>query len=114
MTCRDLQTEAKKLSRPWETSKAFDHSAPCSVLHPATLVGHPVKGRIELSVNGQTRQDGDLSQMIWTVPETIAYLSTLFRLQGGDLIFTGTPAGVGPVERKDRLRARVHGVAELT
>jgi fumarylpyruvate hydrolase len=113
MTCRDIQNQAKKLSRTWETSKAFDDSAPCSALHPATVVGHPTKGRIELKVNGEVRQEGDLSQMIWDVPETIAYLSTLFELQAGDLIFTGTPAGVGPVQSGDRLQAVVENVAEL-
>jgi len=114
MTCRDVQNVAKKLSRPWETSKAFDHSAPCSALRLATALGHPTAGRIELRVNGDGRPQGDLAQMIWSVPEQIAYLSTVFVLQPGDLIFSGTPAGVAAVQRADRLRARVDGVAELS
>jgi fumarylpyruvate hydrolase len=114
MTCRDVQNVAKKLSRPWETSKAFDHSAPCSALRPATAVSHPNKGRIELRVNGAVRQEGDLAQMIWSVPEQIAYLSTLFVLQPGDIVFSGTPAGVAAVQRGDRLHAHVENVAELT
>jgi fumarylpyruvate hydrolase len=114
MTCRDVQNVAKKLSRPWETSKAFDHSAPCSALHKATEVGHPAKGRIELRVNDAVKQEGDLAQMIWSVPEQIVYLSTLFVLQPGDLIFSGTPAGVAAVQRGDRLHARVENVAELS
>jgi len=114
MTCRDVQAIAKKMGRPWETSKSFDASAPCSELHPVSAVGHPHKGRIELRINDQVRQQGDLAQMIWNVPETIAYLSTLFALQAGDLIFTGTPAGVGPVQVGERLSAKVENVADLS
>jgi fumarylpyruvate hydrolase len=114
MTCRDVQHVAKKLSRPWEASKAFDHSAPCSALRRAAEVGHPDKGRIELRVNGTVRQEGDLAQMIWSVPEQLSYLSTLFLLQAGDLIFSGTPAGVAAVQRGDRLHAHLDNVAELT
>jgi fumarylpyruvate hydrolase len=114
MTCRDVQNVAKKLSRPWETSKAFDHSAPCSALRLAAAIGHPAAGRIELRVNDAIRQEGDLSQMIWSVPEQIAYLSTVFALQPGDLIFSGTPAGVAGVQRGDRLHASVDGVADLS
>lgn len=114
LTCRDVQSVAKKMGRPWETSKAFDHSAPCSALHPVSAIGHPSKGRIELHSNGQVRQEGDLSQMIWDIPEIISYLSTLFALQPGDLIFTGTPAGVGAVHSGDRLQATVEKVAELS
>lgn len=114
MTCRDVQAVAKKMGRPWETSKAFDFSAPCSALYPVAAVGHPGKGRIEFRVNGEVRQEGDLAQMIWNIPETIAYLSTLFVLQPGDLIFTGTPAGVGPVRSGERLDAKVENVATLS
>jgi fumarylpyruvate hydrolase len=114
MTRRDLQGEAKKLGRPWDTGKAFDHSAPCSQLVPVAGNRHPAHGTIRLLVNGQTRQESDLSQMIWNVPDTIAYLSTLFALQAGDLIFTGTPSGVAAVRRGDLLVASVDGVAELS
>src|SRR5690606_17481972 len=91
MTRRDLQGEAKKLGRPWDTGKAFDHSAPCSAIVPAAKIGHPGKGAVELKVNGEMRQKGDLADLIWNVPEMFAYLSTLFALAPGDLIFTGTP-----------------------
>ncbi|MDQ4135681.1 MAG: fumarylacetoacetate hydrolase family protein, partial [Pseudomonadota bacterium] len=104
MTRRDLQGEAKKMGRPWEVGKAVEASAPCSPLVPASKIGHPSKGAIWLDVNGQRRQTGDLSQLIWNVPETIAYLSGLFTLAAGDLIMTGTPAGVGAVKRGDVMR----------
>ena len=113
MTRRDLQGEAKKLGRPWEVGKAFEQSAPCGPIVPAVEIGHPARGRIWLDVNGQTRQDGDLDQMIWKVPEMIAYLSGLFVLAPGDLIMSGTPAGVGAVKRGDRLSGGVAGVGEL-
>ncbi|AGB71479.1 fumarylacetoacetate hydrolase family protein [Rhizobium tropici CIAT 899] len=112
-TRRDLQGEAKKLGRPWEIGKAFDHSAPVSALAPATRVGHPDKGGIWLMRNGEAAQRGDLSQMIWKVPEIIAELSKLFTLAPGDIIMTGTPAGVGPVARGDRISCAVDGVANL-
>jgi fumarylpyruvate hydrolase len=114
MTRRDLQAEAKKMGRPWDTGKAFDGSAPCSAVRRASEIGHPAKGAIRLDVNGKERQRGDLSQLIWKIPEMIAYLSTLFTLAPGDLIFTGTPAGVGPVERGDVLKGAVDGVGTLT
>jgi fumarylpyruvate hydrolase len=113
MTRRDLQAEAKKAGRPWEIAKAFEASAPCSALVPASRIGHPASGRIWLEVNSAMRQDGDLAQMIWKVPEVIAYLSGLFTLRPGDLIFTGTPAGVNAVARGDRLRGAIEGVAEI-
>jgi fumarylpyruvate hydrolase len=113
MTRRDLQAEAKKAGRPWEIGKAFEASAPCSAIMPASRIGHPAAGRIWLEVNGAMRQDGDLAQMIWKVPEVIAYLSGLFTLRPGDLIFTGTPAGVSAVIRGDRLRGGVDGVGEI-
>jgi len=114
MTRRDLQTEAKKAGRPWDSGKAFEGSAPCSPLVPAAQVGHPTVGRIWLSVNGQPRQQGDLSHMIWNVPEIIAHLSRLFVLHPGDLIFTGTPAGVGPVVPGDQIEAGIDGIASLS
>ena len=93
-TRRDLQKEAKKLGRPWDTAKGFDQSAPVSAIHPASDLGHPSSGRIWLAVNGEERQIGDLNELIWDVAESVAELSTLFRLEPGDLILTGTPAGV--------------------
>ncbi len=113
MTRRDLQGEAKKMGRPWDTGKAFDQSAPCSALLPVSQCGHPAKGRIYLKVNGQVKQDGDLAMMIWNVPDTIAYLSTLFTLMPGDLIFSGTPAGVAAVVRGDVLEGYVDGLPVL-
>ena len=112
-TRRDLQGEAKKLGRPWEIGKAFERSAPVSALVPATQVGHPDKGGIWLMRNGEAAQRGDLSQMIWKVPEIIAELSKLFTLAPGDIIMTGTPAGVGPVARGDKISCSVDGVATL-
>jgi fumarylpyruvate hydrolase len=113
MTRRDLQGEAKKLGRPWEIGKAFERSAPIGMLAPTAQVGHPNAGAISLTVNGEVRQQGDLNQMIWKVPEIIAYLSDHFALASGDVILTGTPAGVGAVARGDRLQAGVHGLEPL-
>ncbi|MBA5776890.1 fumarylacetoacetate hydrolase family protein [Stappia sp. F7233] len=113
MTRRDLQGAMKKAGRPWEIGKAFEHSLPCSQIVPATGTGHPDKGRIALEVNGTLRQDGDLNQLIWKVPEIISYLSAYFELAAGDLILTGTPSGVGPVARGDRLRGTIDGVGSL-
>jgi fumarylpyruvate hydrolase len=107
MTRRDLQDGMKKLGRPWEIAKAFEHSAPATALAPASLTGHPERGAIWLEVNGARRQQGDLAQMIWKVPEMIAYLSELFTLTAGDLILSGTPSGVGAVLRGDRLHGHV-------
>ena len=114
MTRRDLQGEAKERGRPWDTGKGFDHSAPIGALRAATDVGHPTNARISLSVNGGSRQDGNINQMIWNVPETIAYLSGLFELQPGDIIFTGTPHGVAAVEPGDRLECSIEGIATLS
>jgi fumarylpyruvate hydrolase len=114
MTRRDLQGEAKKAGRPWEVGKAFEHAAPCSAINPASAIGHPAKGRVWLEVNGEPRQDGDIAQLIWSVPETIAHLSGLFALRPGDLIYTGTPAGVGAVAKGDVLKGGVEGVGEIT
>ena len=113
MTRRDLQGQAKKMGRPWEVGKAFDYSAPCSEIVPADTIGHPDAGAVWLKVNGELRQNGDLNQMIWKVPEIIATLSGLFTLAPGDLIYTGTPAGVGASVRGDTLHGGVAGVAEL-
>jgi len=113
MTRRDLQSEAKKLGRPWDFGKSFDQSAPISAIYPVASHGHRSSGSITLAVNGAIRQKGDLSEMIWNVPETIAFLSRYYRLEAGDLIFTGTPAGVGAVVPGDRLLGRIEGLAEL-
>ncbi|MCJ2141402.1 fumarylacetoacetate hydrolase family protein [Methylobacterium sp. E-066] len=114
MTRRDLQDEAKKLSRPWDLGKAADGSGPIGALYPASAIGHPAKGSITLAVNGDIRQRGDLADMIWSVAEQVAYLSTYFTLQPGDLIFTGTPSGVGPVRRGERMVAAIAGLGEIT
>jgi len=113
MTRRDMQNDAKAARRPWDMSKGFDHSAPISDIVPASALPDPTRGKIELLVNGAARQTSDLSQMIWSVAETIAYLSGLVRLAPGDLIFTGTPAGVGAVERGDLLEGTVEGVGTV-
>ena len=113
LTRRDLQAVAKKMGRPWAMAKGFDHSAPCSAIQPASRIGHPTTGAIELDVNGGTRQSSDLDQQIWNVPETVSYLSGLVGLGVGDLIFTGTPAGVAAVVRGDRLEGRIEGIGDL-
>jgi fumarylpyruvate hydrolase len=113
MTRRDLQGEAKKLGRPWEVGKAFEASAPCSPVVPAAEIGHPDKGAVWLDINGTRRQTGDLAQLIWKVPEMIAYLSGLFELRAGDLIYSGTPAGVGAVRRGDHLVGGVDGIGTI-
>lgn len=113
ITRRDLQQQMKQQGRPWEVGKSFDCSAPISEIVPASDCGHPDQGRVWLEVNGQLRQEGDLKQLIWSVPEIIAVLSTQFELAGGDLIFTGTPAGVGPINAGDRLTGGVEGIGEI-
>jgi len=113
MTRRDLQAAAKKLGRPWDTGKGFDHAAPCGRIMPAANIGHPTSGAIWLKVNGAVRQNSDVSQLIWKIPEVIAYLSTLFTLVPGDLIYTGTPAGVASVQRGDVLEGGVDGVGTI-
>jgi len=113
MTRRDRQREARDLRWPWEMGKSFDHSAPCGALHPAAEVGHLARGRISLALNGVERQRGDLAQMIWNVPEIIAKLSESYALAPGDLIFTGTPAGVGAVVPGDQIEGRIEGLAPL-
>jgi fumarylpyruvate hydrolase len=114
MTRRDLQAAAKKQGRPWEIAKAFESAAPCSAVHPAALIGHPTSGAITLDQNGTRRQTGDLNQMIWSVPEQIAVLSRYFKLAAGDVILTGTPAGVGCVAPGDHLHGHVSGIGSLT
>ena len=114
LTRRDLQAEAKKLGRPWDSAKAFAGSAPCSEIVPVERIGHPTRGRIVLSVDEEVRQDGDLAQMIWKTPEILAELSKLWTLAPGDLIFTGTPAGVGPISAGDRLDCEIEGVGSYT
>lgn len=114
MTRRDLQGIAKEMRRPWEAGKAFDHAAPCSSVVPAANIGHPTSGRIWLAVNGDVRQDGDLEQQIWPVADAIAHLTTLFKLQPGDLIMTGTPAGVGPLVVGDKVTGGIDGIANIS
>jgi len=110
LTRRDLQDEAKATRRPWDMSKGFDASAPIGEIVPASAAGHPAEGAITLKVNGEIRQSGDLADQIWPVPEIIAALSKLVRLAPGDLIFTGTPDGVGPLQRGDVLEGDIAGV----
>ena len=113
MTRRDLQGEAKKLGRPWEIGKAFERSAPVAPLMPASKTGHLDHGRIELKVNGAVKQEGDMNQMIWKVPEMISYLSEYFELAPGDIIMSGTPSGVGPVSKGDVMEASIEGLGNL-
>jgi fumarylpyruvate hydrolase len=113
LTRRDLQAEAKELRRPWDMAKAFDHSAPISALRPAARIGNPENNPIRLVVNGQVRQESTLAHHIWSVAETIAYLSKLVELAPGDLIFMGTPEGVAAVQRGDVMEASIEGVGEL-
>jgi fumarylpyruvate hydrolase len=114
LTRRDLQAAARDQGRPWDLSKGFDRSAPIGAIHPASVIGHPAEGRITLSVNGALRQEGDLADMIWGVPQIIAFLSAYVALAPGDLIFTGTPAGVGPIDPGDRVEGTVAGVGRVS
>ncbi|CDZ35400.1 Fumarylpyruvate hydrolase [Neorhizobium galegae bv. officinalis] len=113
-TRRDLQDVAKKMSRPWEAAKAFEKSAPVSALVPAGKIGHPSAGSVWLDVNGARKQSGNLNQLIWKLPEIIAELSKLFVLAPGDVIMTGTPAGVGAVVRGDKVTCGIDGVGTLS
>lgn len=113
LTRRDLQFAARDAGRPWDVGKGFDRSAPLTDIHPVEKVGHIREGRIWLTVDGELRQQADVSQLIWNVPELIAELSTLFVLQPGDLIFTGTPAGVGPVIRGQRIEGGIDSLDVL-
>ena len=114
LTRRDLQIASRDIKRPWEVGKAFDASAPCGALVPASKIGHPKKGRIALKCNGKVRQDGDLEQMIWNVPEVISKLSEMVALEAGDIIMTGTPSGVAATVPGDKLECEVAGVGSLT
>jgi len=114
LTRRDLQIASRDLKRPWEVGKAFDASAPCGPLRPAAEIGHPAKGRIALKCNGKVRQDGDLEQMIWNVPEVIGKLSEMVELAAGDIIMTGTPSGVAATVAGDKLECEIAGVGTLT
>jgi fumarylpyruvate hydrolase len=113
LTRRDLQDEAKAMRRPWDMSKGFDASAPIGALAPVGSGGHPASGRITLAVNGTVRQAGDLADQIWPVPEVIAALSRLVTLAPGDLIFTGTPDGVGPLARGDIVTGEIENVGSV-
>ena len=113
LTRRDLQDEAKKLARPWDWSKGFDNSAVCAPLVAVSASGHPAKGRIWLAVNGEVRQDGDLAEMIWPVANCIAFCSKAMKLERGDLIYTGTPAGVGALKPGDKVTGGVDGVGPI-
>jgi fumarylpyruvate hydrolase len=114
LTRRDLQIASRDLKRPWEIGKAFDGSAPCGALRPAGEIGHPTKGKITIKANGKVRQDGDLNQMIWNIPECISKLSEMVQLAAGDIIMTGTPSGVGATVAGDKLECEVEGVGKLT
>ncbi len=114
MTRRDLQAWAKKAAKPWEVSKGFDQSAPVGLMVRAESVALPLRGRISLSVNGEVRQSADLADMTWDLPHVIAQLSRYFALEPGDLIFTGTPAGVGAVVAGDRLEGEIEGIGTVT
>jgi fumarylpyruvate hydrolase len=114
MTRRDLQSEAKKTGRPWEIGKSFERSAPMSELVLASQTGNLDSGRIALHVNGKQRQVGDLNQMIWKVPEMISYLSRFYDIAAGDLIMSGTPAGVGAIVRGDVMVGEVEGIGSFT
>jgi len=113
LTRRDLQIASRDMKRPWEIGKAFDHSAPCGPLQPAAKIGHPSKGYIRLKCNGKLRQDGDLAQMIWNVPEVIMKLSEMVELAAGDIIMTGTPSGVAATVAGDKLECEIEGVGKL-
>ena len=114
MTRRDLQGEQKKAGRPWEIGKAFERSAPIGKIHTVEEVGHLDTGRVELKVNDEIKQEGDLNQMIWKVPEMISYLSDYFELAAGDVILSGTPAGVGPIVKGDVMQVSVEGLGSMS
>jgi len=114
LTRRDMQAKAKEMRRPWDMAKGFDNSAVCGPLHPVSSIGHPTKGRITAHVDGQPRQDGDIADMIWPVADVIAFLSGLVTLAAGDLIYTGTPAGVGPITRGQSCTITIEGLGSVT
>jgi fumarylpyruvate hydrolase len=113
MTRRDLQIASREGKGPWDIGKDFENAAVIGPVRPASEIGHPDRGRIELRVNGERRQDSDLANLIWSVPAIIAHLSTYYRLEPGDLVYTGTPDGVGPVRPGDRISGSVEGVGEI-
>jgi len=113
LTRRDLQAQAKVSGRPWDTAKNFDQSAPVAAIRAAASIGHPARGRIWLAVNDDVRQDGNLDKMIWTVPQLLAEVSTYGALAAGDLVFTGTPAGVGRLTPGDKVTGGIEGVGEI-
>ena len=113
LTRRDLQSEAKKLGRPWDTGKTFNQAAPISPLQLAADIGHPVNGKIRLMVNNSIRQDGDINEMIWSVPESISKLSAFFELVPGDILFTGTPSGVGKIVSGDNVKGKIDGIGDI-
>jgi len=114
MTRRDLQSDMREKKRPWDIGKSFASAAPIAPIHPAAKTGALMRGAITLDVNGERRQSGDLADMVWDVPNVLAFLSKLYRLEPGDLIFTGTPAGVGAVVPGDRLEGRIEGLTPLS
>ena len=114
LTRRDLQFAARDKGRPWDAGKAFDNAAPIGAIHPVSEVGHIDRGRIWLSVNGQTRQDSDVANLVWSIPEIIAIISSLYTLKAGDLIYTGTPAGVGPLQPGDVIEGGIDRLGTLT
>ncbi|MCK5444849.1 MAG: fumarylacetoacetate hydrolase family protein [Rhodospirillaceae bacterium] len=113
MTRRDQQSKAKDAGKPWEAAKAFDHSAPIAPIRPVSEIGHPAAGRIWLNVNGEARQDSDLDLQIWNVQEGIAHLSKLYEVMPGDLIYTGTPDGVGAIKVGDVMSGGIDGIGEV-
>ena len=114
LTRRDMQAKAKEMRRPWDMAKGFDNSAVCGPLHPVSSIGHPTKGRITAHVDGQLRQDGNIADMIWPAADVIAFLSGLVTLAAGDLIYTGTPAGVGPIARGQSCTITIEGLGSVT
>lgn len=114
LTRRDLQQQAKRAGGPWEPAKAFDRSAPCTPLVPAAVCGHPRHGAVWLAVNGIERQRADVSDLLWSVPELVAMLSRSVTLQPGDLVFTGTPVGVGPLQSGDVVSGGVAGIGQFS
>lgn len=113
MTRRDLQIKSREMGRPWDFGKDFENAAVMGPLVPASEIGHPAAGNIQLSVNGVLKQNGDLKDLIWSIPEVVANLSEYYHLQPGDLIYTGTPEGVGPVQAGDRITGKIEGVGEI-
>jgi fumarylpyruvate hydrolase len=114
MTRRDLQIDMREKKRPWDLGKSFAQSAPIAPIHRVADIGHPTRGAIRVAVNGTVKQQGDLSELIWDVPNTLAFLSKYYELQPGDLVYTGTPAGVGPVVAGDRLDGHIDGLTPLS